>query len=187
MDEAKVLHLRLEKELDIKNFITSVAHVEDYKTIRKSVTVLNNKFKDAEKLGVKVDEDLVSKINECSRRLISERNLRFEMENMYVSAATKDTVEKLQGLIELATDYSVEDKYMSAANNLCGKMNDNIVARETLQLLLDYPIREYPEPEPLDAKGKPIKAKDDKKKPKKRKKKEPAFPTPDWAGSIEDV
>ena len=187
LDDAKVLHLRLEKELDIKNFITSVAHVEDYKTIRKSVTVLNNKFKDAEKLGVKVDEDLVSKINECSRRLISERNLRFEMENMYVSAATKDTVEKLQGLIELATDYSVEDKYMSAANNLCGKMNDNIVARETLQLLLDYPIREYPEPEPLDAKGKPIKTKDDKKKPKKRKKKEPAFPTPDWAGSIEEV
>ena len=44
-------------------------------------------------------------------------------------------------------------------------MNDNIVAHETLQLLLDYPIREYPEPEPLDAKGKPLKAKDDKKKP----------------------
>ena len=45
---------------------------------------------------------------------------------------------------------------------------------------MDYPIREYPEPEPLDAKGKPLKAKDDKKKPKKRKK-EPAFPTPEWA------
>ena len=76
---------------------------------------------------------------------------------------------------------------MSAAENLCGKMNDNIVARETLQLLLDYPIREYPEPEPLDAKGKPIKAKDDKKKPKKRKKKEPAFPLPEWALQLDDV
>ena len=84
-------------------------------------------------------------------------------------------------MIETASDYSVEQQYMSAAENLCGKMNDNIVARETLQLLLDYPIREYPEPEPLDAKGKPIKAKDDKKKPKKRKKKEPAFPLPEWA------
>jgi len=84
-------------------------------------------------------------------------------------------------LIQKANDWAVEQKYMEAANNLCGKMNDNIVARETLQLLLDYPIREYPEPEPLDAKGKPIKTKDDKKKPKKRKKKEPAFPTPPWA------
>ena len=65
-------------------------------------------------------------------------------------------------------------------------MNDNIVAHETLQLLLDYPIREYPEPEPLDAKGKPLKAKDDKKKPKKRKK-EPAFPTPEWALQLENV
>jgi len=76
---------------------------------------------------------------------------------------------------------------MDAANNLCGKMEDNITARETLQLLLDYPIREYPEPEPLDAKGKPIKQKDDKKKPKKKRKKEPAFPTPEWALQLEDV
>ena len=66
-------------------------------------------------------------------------------------------------------------------------MEDNITARETLQLLLDYPQREYPEPEPLDAKGKPIKQKDDKKKPKKRKKKEPPFPTPEWATQLEDV
>mmetsp|Transcript_11577 Transcript_11577/g.15675 ORF Transcript_11577/g.15675 Transcript_11577/m.15675 type:complete len:80 (-) Transcript_11577:416-655(-) len=79
------------------------------------------------------------------------------MENMYVSAATKDTVEKLQGLIREAETYSVEQQYMHHANSLCTKMEDNILARETLQLLLEYPEREYPEPEPLDAKGKPIK------------------------------
>ena len=187
LDDAEVLHLKLEKELDIRNFIASVAHVDDYKTIRKSVTVLNKKHKDAEKLGVKIDDEMSREINECSHRLISERNLRFEMENMYVSACTKDTVEKLQGLIQLADDYKVESKYMSQAHSLCGKMEDNITARETLQLLLDYPIREYPEPEPLDAKGKPIKQKDDKKKPKKKKRKEPAFPTPNWAIELEDV
>lgn len=54
-----MLHLKLEKELDIRNFIKSVEHVDNYKTIRKSVTVLNNKFKEAEKLGVEVDPDLV--------------------------------------------------------------------------------------------------------------------------------
>jgi len=113
--------------------------------------------------------------------------LRFEMENMYVSAATKDTVQKLQDLIGQASEFSVERKYLDNANNLCGKMEDNITARETLQLLIDYPPREYPEPEPLDAKGKPIKQKDDKKKPKKKRKKEPAFPTPEWALQLEDV
>ena len=109
------------------------------------------------------------------------------MENMYVSAATKETVDSLQQKINTAAEYRVEEKYLDSANLLCNKMNDNIDARETLQLLLDYPIREYPEPEPLDAKGKPIKQKDDKKKPKKRKKKEPAFPTPEWATQLEDV
>ena len=79
LDKAEKLHLKLEKELDIKNFIASVAHVPDYKTIRKSVTVLNKKFKDAEKLGVEVDPGLITQINECSKRLISERDLRFEM------------------------------------------------------------------------------------------------------------
>ena len=76
---------------------------------------------------------------------------------------------------------------MEHAQNLGNKMNDSIEARETLQLLVAYPVRDYPEPEPLDAKGKPIKTKDDKKKPKKRKKKEPAFPTPEWALQLEDV
>lgn len=40
MAEAEVLHLKLEKELDIRNFIKSVQHVDNYKTIRKSVSTL---------------------------------------------------------------------------------------------------------------------------------------------------
>ena len=54
-------------------------------------------------------------------------------------------------------------------------------------MLMDYPIREYPEPEPLDKNGKPIKQKEDKNKKKKRKKKEPPFPMPEWALQLEDV
>jgi len=93
--DADVLHLKLEKELDIKNFINSVLHVDNYKTIRKSVTVLNKKLEDAKSLGVEVDPSLEKEVNEHSARLISERNLRFEMENMYVSGSTKETVDKL--------------------------------------------------------------------------------------------
>ena len=40
---AEVQHLKLEKELDIRNFINSVAHVDNYKTILKSVKILNEK------------------------------------------------------------------------------------------------------------------------------------------------
>ena len=41
--EAEKLHLRLEKELDIRNFIKSVSHNDVYKTIRKSIKTLNDK------------------------------------------------------------------------------------------------------------------------------------------------
>ena len=49
-------------------------------------------------------------------------------------------------------------------------------------MLLDYPIREYPEPEdPNDKK------KDKKAPPKKKKKKGDNFPTPEWATELKDV
>lgn len=37
------MHLKLDKELDIKNFIQSVEFIQDYKTILKSVKILNDK------------------------------------------------------------------------------------------------------------------------------------------------
>lgn len=53
------MHLKLEKELDIRNFIHSVAHIEDYKTILKSVKILNDKVADAQGLGVDLDHNLL--------------------------------------------------------------------------------------------------------------------------------
>ena len=46
-------------------------------------------------------------------------------------------------------------------------------------MLIDYPIREYPEPEDLDPKN--------KKKPVKKKKKKDNFPTPEWAEELSAV
>ena len=74
----------------------SLAHVTVYKTILKSVKVLQDMEKSAKKLGVELDPELETEINQCSQRLISERNLRFEMENMYISGADQVTVDKLQ-------------------------------------------------------------------------------------------
>ena len=65
-------------------------------------------------------------------------------------------------------------------------MSGNIKAREILQMLLDYPEREYPVPEPVDPKKKKVKA-DEKEKKKKKKKKEPPFPIPEWATELEAV
>lgn len=61
-------------------------------------------------------------------------------------------------------------------------MSGNIKARETLQMLLDYPEREYPEPEEIDPKKK-----DKKAPPKKKKKKADNFPTPEWAEELDAV
>lgn len=74
---AQVMHLKLEKELDIRNFIKGVDYVDDYKTILKSVKTLNDKVEAARNLGVDLDIGLVGDVNKCTSRLISERNLRF--------------------------------------------------------------------------------------------------------------
>ena len=67
------------------------------------------------------------------------------------------------------------------------KMNGNIRAREILQMLLDYPEREYPEVEIIDPKKKKQAKKEDDKKKKKKKRKEPPFPIPDWAGELDQL
>ena len=184
---AKVMHLKLEKELDIRKFIASVAYVENYKTILKSVKILGDKMSNAEKLDVQLDPELVEDINNCTSRLNSERNLRFKMDSMSVPSCNHDTVKELSELIDTADKTKVAEQYMEKANTLSTQMKGNIEAREILDLLAAYPEREYPEPEPLDAKGKPLKQKDDKKKVKKKKKKEPPFPVPDWAVELEAV
>lgn len=104
-DLAEVLHLKLEKELDIRNFIKSVEHVDNYKTILKSVKVLNEKRDAAENLGVNLDPELNEAVNHCSSRLISERNLRFKMDNLHVSSSSYQTVEELSDLINKAKEF----------------------------------------------------------------------------------
>ena len=74
---------------------------------------------------------------------------------------------------------------MKEANDLSSKMKGNLNSRMIYAELADYPHREYPEPEPLDKNGKPLK-KDKNEKPKK-KKKEPPLALPPWATELEDV
>ena len=66
-------------------------------------------------------------------------------------------------------------------------MSGNIRAREILQMLMDYPEREYPVVEVVDPKKKKSAGKKEEEKKKKKKKKEAPFPTPDWATELEAV
>ncbi len=186
--EAQVLHLKLEKELDIRNFIKSVEHVDDYKTILKSVKTLNDKVEAARDLDVDLDHGLIGEVNRCTSRLISERNLRFEMESLKVYQSDHETVQKLKDLIEKAQDTNVANQYREQAEKISQQMSGNIKAREILQMLLDYPEREYPEMEVFDPKKKGKQAPPKKEEvKKKKKKKEPPFPTPDWAIELDAV
>ena len=184
--QAQVTHLKLEKELDIRTFIKGVEHVEDYKTILKSVKTLEQKVETARNLGVDLDLGVIAEVNRCTSRLISERNLRFHMEMTHVPRSEHDHVDQLKNLIEKAVENNVAQSYMEQAEKLMHQMSGNIKAREILQMMHDYPEREYPVPEPVDPKKKNKKA-DDKEKKKKKKRKEPPFPIPDWASELEAV
>jgi hypothetical protein len=138
----------------------------------------------AQDLKIDLDSNMVREVNAFTSRLISERNLRKQRELFSDSILTSDhkKVGILQGLIDNATENQVEKDYIENASELTSQMSGNIKARETLQMLLDYPIREYPEAEdPNDKKSK------DKKAPPKKKKKEPPFPLPDWAEELDEV
>ena len=67
--EAQKLHLRLEKELEIRTLIDQLKHNDVYKTIRKSVKILTEKQEQAEALGVNLDPMLVHDINQCVSNL----------------------------------------------------------------------------------------------------------------------
>ena len=43
LNQAEILHLKLDKELDIRTYISQIQHCDDYKTILKSVKILNDK------------------------------------------------------------------------------------------------------------------------------------------------
>ena len=108
------------------------------------------------------------------------------MEMTKVPSSEHDHVDQLKSLIEKAQENNVHQSYRDHAEKLSHQMTGNIKAREILQMLLDYPEREYPVPEPVDPKKKKAKA-DDKEKKKKKKKKEPPFPIPEWATELEAV
>eukprot|EP00357_Protocruzia_adherens_P032550 CAMPEP_0115014392 /NCGR_PEP_ID=MMETSP0216-20121206/26047_1 /TAXON_ID=223996 /ORGANISM="Protocruzia adherens, Strain Boccale" /LENGTH=576 /DNA_ID=CAMNT_0002384115 /DNA_START=26 /DNA_END=1756 /DNA_ORIENTATION=- len=180
--EAEVLHEKLKRQDDIKDLVKKLQVVDDYRTIQKSVNVLKEKKQDAIRNQVHLDDDMISLVEKEAKRLIAERNLRYQTLISPVSTATDDHVKKLEATLNEAMQYGVSEDYVKTAEDLSGRMQGNINAHHTLALLIDYPTREYPEPEQIDPRTKKPVSKDPP--PKKKKKKEPPFPIPEWALEI---
>lgn len=102
-----------------------------------------------------------------------------------VATTDNENVENLKNLIEKAEENGVAPQYMEKAQKLSSQMNGNIKARDILQMMLDYPEREYPVIEVVDPKKRKPAPKKEEEKKKKRKKKEPPFLIPEWAAELE--
>lgn len=148
--------------------------------------MINKMIGEAEDQEVELDNKLVQQVNAFVARMTQERNLRKQRDLMLegISTADEEKVGKLQDLVDKAKSDRVEVEYVERAEKLLGQMKGNIRARETLQMLVNYPIREYPEPEDTDPKNKNKKA-----PPKAKKKKKDNFDSqlPAWATELQSV
>lgn len=188
--KAEVLHLRLQKEKDINEFIDSLAHVPNYKTIKKSVSILKEKVQKAKDLDVQIDLEIIKKVDGTIARLIAERNLLFQMEKVKVFDCGHDDIRILEDLINKAKSTGVATEYTDRADIYLDKMTRNKKAREILELLETYPDRVYPEVEEPDPKNRNKAKKQDpppKKGKGKRKRKQPPFPTPEWCLELDTL
>ena len=91
------MHTKLKHELAIKNFLEKKDHHDNYKDIRKDVQIVNDMLAEAQDQGVEVDPGLITKVNQFTSRLISERNLR-KQRDLYIegiSTSDKSQVDKL--------------------------------------------------------------------------------------------
>ena len=88
--------------------------------------ILSDKVENAKERGVDLDPKLFAEVNRTSSRLISERNLRFQMDLTQVSKSSKDDVAYLQELIQKAQETSVNNEYTNAGEKLTSQMNGNI-------------------------------------------------------------
>lgn len=74
--KAEDLHLRLEHELRIRNFLKEHTHHDSFKHIRKDVQKINDMVQAAQDLDIDLDSNLINEVNQFTSRLVSERNLR---------------------------------------------------------------------------------------------------------------
>ena len=91
--KAEILHQKLEHELKIRTFLTEKHHHENYKDIRKDVKLVNDMVTKAHELEIDLDQNLVKEVNDFTGRLISERNVRKQVD-LYMESIQQGTCDK---------------------------------------------------------------------------------------------
>jgi predicted transcriptional regulator len=61
--KAEILHLKLQHELKISNFLKEKHHHDNYKDIRKDIKRIEDMVKEAENLEIDLDPGLFSQVN----------------------------------------------------------------------------------------------------------------------------
>ncbi|CAD8212296.1 unnamed protein product [Paramecium pentaurelia] len=181
----------------ILDYLSTLKHVSNYKTILKSVNQIQAMLDDAVNRGVKIDAHVKEEAEKEMDRLKAERNLQFELDNLDIGLSTPEQVVVLNDKVVIATEKGVDKQYIDQASELRDKMAKAIQAKKILKMFNEYPAREIPDPIKWDPKtkkpidpitGKPIDPlKLALQNQKKKKKKEPKFVIPEWANDVKSL
>ncbi|CAD8210027.1 unnamed protein product [Paramecium pentaurelia] len=181
----------------ILEYLSTLKHVANYKTILKSVNQIQAMLDDAVNRGVKIDAHVKEEAEKEMERLKAERNLQFELDNLDIGLSTPEQVVVLNDKVVIATEKGVDKQYIDQASELRDKMAKAIQAKKILKMFNEYPAREIPDPIKWDPKtkkpidpitGKPIDPlKLALQNQKKKKKKEPKFVIPEWANDVKSL
>lgn len=77
---------KLTVQNEILAYLKSLSKIDNYKIILKSVNKIHKMLKDAE--PIHIDQNVIEKANQEIDRLNSERNLRYEIDNIDTSVGT---------------------------------------------------------------------------------------------------
>lgn len=195
LHEAQLLQEKLKTQDAIQAYLNNWKVVENYKGILKAINVINSMVDEARSHNIILDEDILELVKRETDRLFSERQLRFQLDNLDVYNAKSEEVKTLEELSGIARDKGVADCYLDDSGSLIEKMSRSIRAKTIFKEFSDYPWRDIPPPirydpktkKPLDpVTGKPIDPKKlaEQQPKKKKKKKEPKFIIPEWANEV---
>jgi hypothetical protein len=145
---------RLEREKKIYTHLENLKVVENHKTIEKSVYLLDEMLKEAQIHEIPLDNSVIEKAHNEKSRLLAEKELRRALNNYTVDDSSLENLAVVTEKVTNSKEFNVEAKFVEQGEDIIKKMQLNIGAKDILELLSEYPIREYPKPEDNDPKKK---------------------------------
>ncbi len=145
---------RLEREKKISEHLASLQEVEQYKTIEKSVYVLEKMVKEADDYKIHLDKVVIDRVNSQKSRLLAEKELRKLLSNLTVKESSYSNLSNLEEKLKAGKESNVEEKYLDLGMQLKENIQTNLQANELLEQFCEYPIRIYPVVEVVDPKNK---------------------------------